>query len=50
MVEVMPNAFGIVGLEIDKKDDALNRLNDILQDVVGMILHTELISLWTLMM
>lgn len=27
------NAFGIVGLEIDKKDDALNRLNDILQDV-----------------
>ncbi len=27
------NAFGIVGLEIDKKDDALNRLNDILRDV-----------------
>ena len=27
------NAFGIVGLEIDKKDEALNRLNDILQDV-----------------
>lgn len=27
------NAFGIVGLEIDKKDDALSRLNDILRDV-----------------
>lgn len=27
------NAFGIVGLEIDKKDDALNRLNDILRNV-----------------
>lgn len=27
------NAFGIVGLEINKKDDALNRLNDILRDV-----------------
>ena len=27
------NAFGIVGLEIDKKEEALNRLNDILQDV-----------------
>lgn len=28
-----PNAFGIVGLEIDKKDEALAKLNDILQDV-----------------
>ena len=27
------NAFGIVGLEIDKKEEALSRLNDILQDV-----------------
>ena len=27
------NAFGIVDLEIDKKEEALNRLNDILQDV-----------------
>lgn len=27
------NAFGIVGLDIDKKDDALSRLNDILRDV-----------------
>lgn len=27
------NAFGIVGLDIDKKDDALSKLNDILQDV-----------------
>lgn len=27
------NAFGIVGLDLDKKDEALNRLNDILQDV-----------------
>lgn len=27
------NAFGIVDLEIDKKDEALNRLNDILRDV-----------------
>ena len=27
------NAFGIVGLEIDKKDEALAKLNDILQDV-----------------
>ena len=27
------NAFGIVGLDIDKKDEALSKLNDILQDV-----------------
>lgn len=27
------NAFGIVELALDKKDEALNRLNDILQDV-----------------
>ena len=27
------NAFGIVGLDIDKKDEALLKLNDILQDV-----------------
>jgi single-stranded-DNA-specific exonuclease len=27
------NAFGIVGLDLDKKDEALERLNDILHDV-----------------
>lgn len=46
------NAFGIVGLELDKKDDALNKLNKILQDVeydstywVDFILDVEDVSI-----
>lgn len=46
------NAFGIVGLDIDKKDEALNKLNDILQDVeydstyrVDFILDVENVSI-----
>ncbi len=46
------NAFGIVGLDLDKKDEALNKLNDILQDVeydstyrVDFILDVEDISM-----
>ncbi len=46
------NAFGIVGLDLDKKDEALNKLNNILQDVeydstyrVDFILDVEDISI-----
>ena len=46
------NAFGIVGLDLDKKDEALNKLNDILQDIeydstyrVDFILDVEDISI-----
>lgn len=46
------NAFGIVGLDLDKKDEALNKLNDILQDIeydatyrVDFILDVEDVSI-----
>ena len=46
------NAFGIVKLDIDKKDEALNKLNEILQDVeydstyrVDFILDVEDVSI-----